>query len=229
MVVKIACPLMPSNLGSYHAVRALADKLGVPYVFDLTITPMMDGGSAPLAHRAGAGALLPILQDAAGCACSAERPEFREAAPSLGSASSSGIEKEGCSAYEDLPCSAGHNSCYISPYGDVYPCVQMPLAAGNLRRESFRDIWEGAAVMRRVRAIRESELRVCSNCDLRHYCDRCPGLAWMEGGDLEGPYERACDLAEARARLAGIKDAVSAWHKERRMDARVHEVSEVAG
>src|SRR2546430_12514581 len=36
----------------------------------------------------------------------------------LGSAVSSGIESP---AYQDLPCSAGHNSCYISPYGDVFP------------------------------------------------------------------------------------------------------------
>ena len=29
---------------------------------------------------------------------------------------------------DGLPCSAGHTACYISPYGDVFPCVQFPLA-----------------------------------------------------------------------------------------------------
>ena len=215
LVVKIACPLMTGNLASYSAVRALAERLGVPYMFDLTITPMMDGGTTPLALRAGAEQLLPIMQHAQ--ACGLASAEQRGRPDDLGSSTSSGIESsDGCSAYDDIPCSAGHNSCYISPYGDVYPCVQMPIAAGNLRRESFRDVWEGSQVMRRVRAIRESELRVCSGCSIRQYCERCPGLARTEGGDLEGPYERACELAEARARLAGVSSPVSALHRLQR-------------
>jgi MoaA/NifB/PqqE/SkfB family radical SAM enzyme len=48
--VKLACPLMQENLLAYRGVMALAEKLGIPYVLDLTITPMMDG-SLPLARR----------------------------------------------------------------------------------------------------------------------------------------------------------------------------------
>src|SRR5256884_5321050 len=42
---------------------ALAEKLGIPYILDLTITPMMDGSGGPLAHRASVSSLLPVLQD----------------------------------------------------------------------------------------------------------------------------------------------------------------------
>ncbi|HEX2777036.1 MAG TPA: SPASM domain-containing protein, partial [Candidatus Acidoferrales bacterium] len=129
-----------------------------------------------------------------------------------GSATSSGIESE---AYEDIPCSAGHNSCYISPYGDVFPCVQMPVATGNLRRQRFEEIWFSSPEMNRVRAVRESQLPVCSKCSIRQYCERCPGLAQMEGGDLLGAYERACDLAELKARLAGVQNPVSAMHAQK--------------
>jgi hypothetical protein len=34
----------------------------------------------------------------------------------------------------------------------------------------------------------------------------------MEGGDLMGAYERACELAEMNARLAGIENPISAMH-----------------
>ena len=34
----------------------------------------------------------------------------------------------------------------------------------------------------------------------------------MEGGDLLGAYERACELAEMNARLAGVANPVSAMH-----------------
>ena len=215
--VKLACPLMQENLVAYRGVMALAEKLGIPYVLDLTITPMMDGSGGPLAHRASVSSLLPVLRDPALHACKPQPSAgvdsvVESSLASLGSAVSSGIEN---SAYEDLPCSAGHNSCYISPYGDVFPCVQLPQAAGNLRRERFSDIWYHAPQLERLRGIRESHLPVCSRCEIRSYCERCPGLALMEGGDLLGAYERACELAEQKARLAGVFAPASALHKER--------------
>jgi radical SAM protein with 4Fe4S-binding SPASM domain len=215
--VKLACPLMQENLMAYRGVMALAEKLGVPYILDLTITPMMDGSSGPLAHRASVASLLPVLRDPALHGCKPQPTAEATIAmnalplPAFGSAVSSGIESL---AYEDLPCSAGHNSCYISPYGDVFPCVQLPQAAGNLRREKFDDIWYHAPQLERLRAVRESQLPVCSRCEIRSYCERCPGLALMEGGDLLGAYERACALAEEKARLAGVADPISALHRE---------------
>jgi len=213
--VKLACPLMRENLLAYRGVMALAEKLGVPYILDLTITPMMDGSSGPLAHRASVSSLLPVLQDARLQTCKPQ-PTSATARPEsvwpLGSAVSSGIESP---AYQDLPCSAGHNSCYISPYGDVFPCVQLPQAAGNLRREKFDDIWYHAPQLERLRAIRESQLPICSRCEIRSYCERCPGLALMEGGNLLGAYERACALAEEKARLAGVVAPISALKRMR--------------
>jgi AdoMet-dependent heme synthase len=212
--VKLACPLMEENLMAYRGVMALAEKLGVPYILDLTITPMMDGSSGPLAHRASVSSLLPVLRDPVLHACkphpsSQATPGMNALPQTLGSAVSSGIES---AAYEDLPCSAGHNSCYISPYGDVFPCVQLPQAAGNLRRDKFEDIWYHAPQLERLRAIRESQLPVCSQCGIRSYCERCPGLALMEGGDMLGAYERACALAEEKASLAGVAAPISALH-----------------
>ncbi|HXO04207.1 MAG TPA: radical SAM protein [Candidatus Sulfotelmatobacter sp.] len=208
--VKIACPLMKQNLMAYRNVQALAAELGVPYVLDMTITPKMDGDMSLLQLRNSAQELLPILQDTTlnPSLCSTDSADET----SLGSATSSGIESQ---AYEDIPCSAGHNSCYISPYGDVFPCVQMPVATGNLRRQPFEEIWSSSPEMNRVRAVRESHLPVCSKCSIRQYCERCPGLAQMEGGDLLGAYERACDLAELKARIAGVQNPISAMHAQK--------------
>jgi radical SAM protein with 4Fe4S-binding SPASM domain len=207
ILVKIACPLMCQNLPAYRGVMALGERLGAPYVFDMTITPMMDGSLGVLQHRVAGTDLLPLLQDPAlskrlpepGAACTSSDPI-------LNRVTSSEIESNAC---EDIPCSAGHNSCYVSPYGDVYPCVQLPLPAGSLRRQRFDDIWLNSRELARVCAARESALPVCSVCLIRQYCERCPGLAFMEGGDLLGAYERACELAGQKARLAGVKNPLS--------------------
>ena len=210
--VKIACPLMKQNLMAYRNVQALAAELGVPYVLDMTITPKMDGDMSLLQLRNPAQDLLPILQDPTLNPPSSSQDSAQAAQLTTGSATSSGIESQ---AYEDIPCSAGHNSCYISPYGEVFPCVQMPVATGNLRQQRFEEIWFKSPEMERVRAVRESQLPVCSKCSIRQYCERCPGLAQMEGGDLLGAYERACDLAELKAGLAGVQNPTSALHAQK--------------
>jgi len=207
LVATIACPLMKQNLTAYRSVLLLAEELDVPYVLDLTITPMMDGNHSTVNHRVKAQDLLPVLRD------SKLNPKLRispMASVSSDSAVSSGMPLPAES--DDLPCSAGHNTCYISPYGEVFPCVQLPVAAGNVRQKKFEDIWYRSPEMRRVEAIRESQLTHCGNCSIRIYCERCPGLALMEGGDLMGAYERACEMAEMNARLAGAESPVSAFH-----------------
>jgi AdoMet-dependent heme synthase len=210
--VKIACPLMKQNLMAYRNVQALAAELDVPYVLDMTITPKLDGDMSLLQLRNSAQDLLPILRDSTLNPPSSS-PESATVVPlATGSASSSGIESN---AYEDIPCSAGHNSCYISPYGEVFPCVQMSVATGNLRRQRFEEIWFRSPEMNRVRAVRESQMPVCSQCSIRQHCERCPGLALMEGGDLLGAYERACELAEVKARLAGVPNPISAMHAQK--------------
>jgi len=35
------------------------------------------------------------------------------------------------------PCVAGEHSCFINPYGDVYPCITMNYRLGNLRSDGF--------------------------------------------------------------------------------------------
>lgn len=206
--VKIACPLMKENLSGLRQLRALADDLGVSYIIDMTITPKLDGDRSVLALRNSAHDLMSVMQDPT---LQGKTALDDEAESAIGSAVSSGMESD---AYEGIPCSAGHNTCYISPYGDVYPCVQMPIAAGNLRTARFEEIWRRSPQFERVRAIRDADLPVCAKCSIRKYCERCPGLAQMEGGDLLGAYERACELAEMKARVAGVDNPMSAWHAE---------------
>jgi radical SAM protein with 4Fe4S-binding SPASM domain len=206
--VKLVCPIMRQNLQSYRGVQRLAEELGVPYNLDPTITPMMDGDTGLLQHRVSAQELQVVYAD----------PKFNPAiAAHTEGPCSEALEsvQEEASPYDSIPCSAGQNSAYISPYGDVYPCVQMPLPTGNVRRQSFRDVWYGSGEMQRVRAIRENMIEVCNQCEIRQHCERCGGLALMEDGDLTGPSTRACELAEMKARLAGVPQPVSALRKLR--------------
>jgi radical SAM protein with 4Fe4S-binding SPASM domain len=98
---------------------------------------------------------------------------------------------------ESTPCSAGHTACYVSPYGDVFPCVQFPLPTGNVRQQRFADIWRYSEQMNEVRSIRTKHLPTCSSCAHGATCSRCPGLAYLEG-NMRGPSSQDCQKSYAK-------------------------------
>jgi radical SAM protein with 4Fe4S-binding SPASM domain len=105
------------------------------------------------------------------------------------------------SALDATPCSAGHTACYVSPYGEVYPCVQFPIPTGNVRQQRFIDIWRDSASMKEVRSIRLKDLTTCTQCTHVSNCTRCPGLAYMEG-NMRGPSSQDCEKSFARTGVA---------------------------
>ncbi len=181
--VIIANVLMTQNMQDYPGVRALAAELGVECTLDPTITPMMDGNRSVLSLGVDQSTLRQVFRD-----------------PSL-----VGDVEEFCAistnpdedALENLPCSAGHTSCYVSPYGDVYPCVQFPLPTGNVRTKPFIDIWRHSDAMNDVRSIRVKDLTTCTSCTHVSSCSRCPGLAFLEG-NMRGPSSQDCERSFAR-------------------------------
>lgn len=100
-------------------------------------------------------------------------------------------------------CKAGRSICAISPLGDVSPCAMFPLKMGNLRESSLESIWrlEPCAELRYLRSMRRSDLSACINCELKAYCQRCTGSAYLESGRFDGPSPSACRQARRRWRL----------------------------
>lgn len=181
--VIIANVLMAQNMQDYPGVRALAEELGVECTLDPTITPMMDGNRSPLDLGVDTGALRQVFRDAA---LVGDVDEYCAIPAPLGE-----------SEMESRPCSAGHNACYVSPYGDVFPCVQFPLPTGNVRQQRFIDIWRYSDEMNEVRSIRTKHLPTCSSCAHGATCSRCPGLAYLEG-NMRGPSSQDCQKSYAK-------------------------------
>lgn len=181
--VTMANVLMLQNLQDYKGVKALAKELGVEITIDPTITPRMDGDRSLMPLNMDSAALAGLFHDES-LVGSVE--EFCAPPP-----------KAGHDDMDGLPCSAGHTAAYISPYGDVYPCVQFPLPSGNVRTAKFLDIWRNSPQLNEVRSIHARDLPTCSQCTHVVSCTRCPGLAYMEG-NMRGPSAQDCQKSYAR-------------------------------
>jgi len=181
--VIIANVLMRQNLSDYAGVKVLAQELGAEYTIDPTITPKMDGDRSIVGMGIGGNDLRQVFRN----------PELV------------GNVEEFCApppvvsddVLDETPCSAGHTACYISPYGELFPCVQFPLPSGNVRTQKFIDIWRDSTQLKDVRSIRARDLPVCSTCSHVGTCTRCPGLAYMEG-NMRGPSTQDCEKSFSR-------------------------------
>jgi len=82
-------------------------------------------------------------------------------------------------------CPCGVQYCRITPEGKVTPCPYTPVVAGDLRENTFREIWDDSPVFSRIR---EGTLGGrCGRCEFREVCGGCRARAHATTGDLMGP------------------------------------------
>ena len=79
-------------------------------------------------------------------------------------------------------CLAGTGVCFISNQGDVQPCGYLPLKAGNVREQSFKDIWDSSELFLSLRDFNALKGK-CGDCEYRVFCGGCRARAFYETGD----------------------------------------------
>ncbi len=74
-------------------------------------------------------------------------------------------------------CLAGTGVCFVSHRGEVFPCGYLPLQAGNVRQQPFREIWEGSALFAELR---DPDLLTgkCGLCEFKRVCGGCRARAY---------------------------------------------------
>ena len=179
VIILIKSPLMSLNSGEYHGIVELAEELGAGYTFDPMLTPRRDRNLAPVALSPSRDQMRAFFSDPV---LAKELHQPVKCLPQKG---------------EEI-CGTGRRTCMISPYGDVFPCGVHPVPAGNLREQSFHEIWIGSPLLR--------ELRTKTVDDLRNGAKslpgfRCSALALIEDGDFLGPFRRGEALAELNAEV----------------------------
>ncbi|HEY3346594.1 MAG TPA: SPASM domain-containing protein, partial [Nitrospirota bacterium] len=93
-------------------------------------------------------------------------------------------------------CQAGDAVAFIGKTGLVYPCASMPVALGDIRETTLREVWASPAREKVVSDIRTIPAD-CASCAEASLCKGgCRGLAWvMTGRDSADP---ACEGAPCR-------------------------------
>lgn len=174
--VKLNTLLLDLNVAERELMLDLAGQLGVEYEQVFKISAADDGSDRAGQHQLSRQQMTAVFQ--------ADQTPFQPAARNEASRT----------------CKVGLSSCLISPYGEVYPCNELRISAGNIRRQPFAEVWADAPLLQELRQRHTfANLPECQACPINRYCEgRCSGLAWKEHGDLYGGQSLACQQAQAR-------------------------------
>jgi heme b synthase len=79
-------------------------------------------------------------------------------------------------------CLAGTGVCFVSHRGQVFPCGYLPVEAGNIRQQSFGDVWQNSRLFAEMR---DPELLAgkCGECQFKSLCGGCRARAYGMAGD----------------------------------------------
>jgi radical SAM protein with 4Fe4S-binding SPASM domain len=78
-------------------------------------------------------------------------------------------------------CPCGTQYCRITPDGKLTPCPYIPTPAGDLREQSFADVWRDAPLFDALRAGNLGGR--CGRCEYRALCGGCRARAFAIEGD----------------------------------------------
>ena len=205
--IVLKCVVMRKNADEMEAIETIARDLGCESRFDVQISPKNDGSTAP--------------QDLA-----AEKATLVEAARHLAAKMEAGhgfkvIDRE--ARLGGHPCGAGRRTVHVGPTGDVHPCTQWIEPVGNLRTQTFAEVWARGDTFQEIRQKRIADFPVCASCALLDVCAPCMALSKLERGVIDGPSPTKCATAEIKARALGLEGR-AAWlasHAETPQPARV--------
>ncbi len=78
-------------------------------------------------------------------------------------------------------CLAGTSYCIVNPVGKVQPCAYLEIEAGQVKEQSFKDIWQNSPVLQRLR--QEKLAGGCGECQYQGICGGCRARAYYYYGD----------------------------------------------
>jgi len=86
-------------------------------------------------------------------------------------------------------CLGGQGFCFISYQGEVRICGFLDVRCGNLKEQSFGEVWRESPVFGEMRDLDGYHGR-CGYCEYRRYCGGCRARAFETSGDYlaEEPY-----------------------------------------
>ncbi|WP_308577444.1 radical SAM/SPASM domain-containing protein [uncultured Parvimonas sp.] len=160
--VEVKIPVMIYNYSTFNEVKRYCYKNNIKFVTTSQITGLNNGSFENKSLRLKPNLGFKVM---------------KESLPEIYSIKTNFKE-------DDYPCKVIQDSIFIDSKGEVFPCSTFYYSIGNINSDGgLIDIWNSGKVLE-LQNLKNKDL-ICSDCNIREYCDRCIGLAFMDG-DFRG-------------------------------------------
>lgn len=174
--VRVKMPVMRKNACSYEMVRDYCIANKFEFMPTFAICSKLDGEDSAKDLRIDKTQLKRLVKKAEDDGVMATK---------------SSIEKE-------KPCASLFCAISIDCKGDVYPCNSVPYRVGNIYDDTISKIWNCSQELKYIQGINKCDLHECVDCEFEPICERCPGMALLEGTGLLSCDPLAKCIAEVR-------------------------------
>ena len=164
--VQLNATLTAWNEDEIEPMCALAERLGLLLRWNTQISPRDDGDRAPLALAPSPGAVRRLQE-----VLDERRPTEMD------------LSDEAPPVPWSKYCGAASSGLTVDPWGNVYPCVQWRVPAGNLHQETVRDIWARSPALLAVRARTQALAAERAGAEGGANARSCPALASAVAGE----------------------------------------------
>lgn len=106
-------------------------------------------------------------------------------------------------------CGAASKTFRVDPYGDIFPCVEVQVAAGNVRSKALNEIWHHSDILNTLRNLKVKDMDLgedLAKMDAIGGCNLCPGANLKEKGDLKAVADESKRLASLRFQAKTMND-----------------------
>lgn len=180
--IRISYCIINNNFAEVENMIKLAEKFNITYGVDPHITARHDGTQNSLGNRIN---------------CDMMKVLYKGHLNHLINRSNQFVQ-----------CDCARAVCAISAYGNVYPCIALPIQCGNIREKSFIDIWQNSHELSNIRKLNIEDLKACKLCDIRSFCKRKICNVFLNTGDYTGKEELTCIEASVIKEICMEKEAV---------------------
>jgi radical SAM protein with 4Fe4S-binding SPASM domain len=175
--VELKCMLMKKNFTSYNKLIEYANVLNCNLLFDISLTPKLNGDIAPMKLALEYEDILKLSTDNS-------TRFYVDTVEKLKS--------------NDSPCNAGKYSIYIDHRGDIYPCVSFRMKLGDVNA-TLNDIWFNNESLNKWRRVKNKDFVGFGTYSYCKYClEICAGVAQLENGQYTQCQKSDCYRAKAR-------------------------------
>lgn len=177
--VQAAVSVNKNNISHFDSMLSLFKKTNIETVFNFEMFPKRNGDNSPASLNISETELYECLKKT-------ERVtsfRLKEKKP------------------EDPPCNSARSLFSMDPAGNIFPCLEIRKKAGNIKNDSFSNIWINSEILNKIRTIRIKDLKDCVQCDMRNFCNRCHGGALKKKTDILDHSEFDCKFAKLHSIL----------------------------